>query len=157
MRDVWDVIIDDELYHIDLISKKSVEVNGRTLKLKNFKKKIGLLTREFEVPIGPKKGTIIWKKVGTSQLIIDGKDCATGEKVVPVKTPGWAYIFVVLHFINVINGSNGWKMAIVGIALTFAIARNSSINLAIRVGLCSVLLLLILFVAFSITFILSLE
>lgn len=58
--------------------------------------------------MGAKTALLVIRSMSTPQLVIDNRDCATGEEYVPVKLPVWAYAFVVLHCINFINGAIGW-------------------------------------------------
>ena len=143
------------MYHVNLKNNTKVIVNGETLKLRKFKKKSGLVHEEYEIPLGSKKGTIILKNMSAPQLIIDGKDCATGEDYVPVKTPKWAYLFVALHFINCINGALGAVLAVIGVSLTVAVAGNKKMNVAIRVVLCIAILLVAFLAVFGIALLAS--
>ena len=37
---------------------------------------------------------------GAPVLSHNGRDCATGEKYVPRKVPGWTWVFTILHAID---------------------------------------------------------
>lgn len=115
MSKQWNVKIDEQSYDVALKNANKLMINGEELKLKAYKKKTGLVHTEYEVPVGTKTALLIIRSMGTPQLIIDNKDCATGEDYVPVKLPKWAYIFIVLHCINVLNGALGIFLAIAGV------------------------------------------
>lgn len=149
MRKNWNVKIDDQSYEIELKSN-SLVVNGEKLKLSKHKKKTGLIHTEYEVPVGPKTALLIVRSLSAPQLVIDNKDCATGEEYVPVKLPKWAYIFVVLHCVNVINGLLGVILAVIGIALTTSVSCNKKLNAAVRVLLDIAILILAFVVVFGI-------
>lgn len=106
MKKTWEVKIDEQMHKVELNNQKLV-VDGEKLKLRKFKKKSGLIHEEYEIPVGSKNALLVLKNMSTPQLVIDGLDCATGEEYVPVKLPKWAYVFIVLHFINFLNGALG--------------------------------------------------
>lgn len=151
MKNSWSVIIDEKNYNVQLNNRKLV-VNGEKVKLKSYKKKIGLLEslicEEYEIPLGSKTGTLVLQNMKSPQLVIDNKDCATGEEYVPLNMPKWSYVFILLHFINFINGAIGCCFAIVGIAATTAISANKKFSAVVKL----VLDLLILVLFFAATF-----
>ena len=151
MSKKWDVKIDEQMYNVELSGKK-LKVNGEVLKLKQYRKKMGLIHEEYEVPVGSKKALLVIRSMGTPQLVIDNRDCATGEEYVPVKIPGWAYVFVVLHCINLINGAIGWLMVVVGLTLTTSVSANRKLNTALRIVLDLVILVLAYVVVFGVAF-----
>lgn len=132
MSKKWNVKIDEQNYDIEFKGRKVV-VNGEELKLKDYKKKTGLVHTEYEFPAGPKTALLIVRSMGTPQLVIDNKDCATGEEYVPVKLPAWGYVFVVLHCVNLLNGAIGVLMAILGVTATYSVSCNRKMNVALRV------------------------
>lgn len=107
-----------------------------------------MISDEYEFSIGSKTALLIMKNMTAPQLVIDNKDCATGEEYVPVKLPKWSYIFIALHLINFLNGALGALLAIMGIALTTSISNNRKMNTMVRV----LLDLAILALAFVLTF-----
>ena len=119
----WNVKIDERMYDIELKGRKLL-VNGEVMKLGPYRKKTGLTHEEYEVPIGSKKALLVIRNLSAPVLAIDNRDCATGEEYVPVKMPGWSYVFVVLHCLNFFNGAIGALLAIIGIALTTSISCN---------------------------------
>lgn len=147
MKKDWTVKIDDQTYAIKLVNKK-ISVNGVNLKKTDYKRKTGLVTEEYEFPVGSKTALLVIKNLSAPQLVIDNKDCATGEEYVPVKLPKWSYIFIVLHFINFLNGALGVLLAVIGIALTTSISNNRKMNTIVRV----LLDLAVLVVMFALTF-----
>lgn len=150
MKKEWNVKIDDQMYNVNVKSNTKVLVNGEALKLRKYKKKSGLVHEEYEIPVGSKTALLVLKNMSAPQLVIDGKDCATGEAYEPVKIPKWAYIFVVLHFVNFLNGALGIIMAVIGLSLTVAVAGNKKLNVAIRVLLCTGILVLAILLVFGI-------
>lgn len=132
MKKEWNVKIDDQMYTVSLKGRK-VTVNNEVLKLYKYKKKSGLVHEEYEIPIGAKTGLIVIKNMSAPQLVIDGRDCATGEEYEPIKIPKWAYIFVVLHFVNFLNGALGVVLAIIGLSLTVSVSCNKKMNVGIRI------------------------
>lgn len=147
MKKDWNVKIDDQMYEVKLVNKKII-VNGETLNKTEYKKKANLISDEYEFSIGSKTALLIMKNMTAPQLVIDNKDCATGEEYVPVKLPKWSYIFIALHLINFLNGALGALLAIMGIALTTSISNNRKMNTMVRV----LLDLAILALAFVLTF-----
>ncbi|MDE7287075.1 MAG: hypothetical protein K2N55_09595, partial [Lachnospiraceae bacterium] len=105
---------------------------------------------EYEFPIGSKTAFLDLRNMNGSVLVIDNKDCATGETYVPVKVPGWAYIFIVLHCLNFLNGAIGGAMAVIGMMLTAAISSNRKINVILRVLLDLVVLVLAIAAVFGV-------
>lgn len=152
MAKKWDVKVDEQMYNVQLNGRK-LKINGEALKLnKKNRKKMGLISEEYEIPVGSKNALLVIKSMGAPQLVIDNKDCATGEEYVPVKLPAWAYVFVVLHCINLINGAIGWLMVVVGLTLTTSISCNRKLNTALRIILDLVILVLAYVVVFGVAF-----
>lgn len=150
----WNVKIDDQMYNLELKGKK-LTINGETLKLNKYKKKTGLIHEEYEVPVGSKTALLVIRSMSAPQLVIDNKDCATGEEYVPIKLPVWSYVFVVLHCINFINGAIGWAMAVIGIALTTSVSCNKKFSVIVKVLLDLAILVLAYAVVFGVAFLVS--
>lgn len=152
MAKAWDIRIDEQNYSVKLKGGK-VLINGEKLVLnRKYKKKTGLVHEEYEFPIGSKTALLVMKNLSSPQLVIDGVDCATGEKYVPFKMPWWSYIFVVLHLINFMNGAIGGLMAVVGVGATTAVSTNTRMNVLLRVLLDAVILVLAYAIVFAIAF-----
>ena len=137
----WNVKIDDRMYNIK-VKGRQLKVNGENIKLRKYRKKTGLVHEEYEIPVGSKKALLVLRNMGGTVLVIDNKDCATGEEYVPMKIPGWAYIFIVLHCVSFIGGALGAFLAVVGITLTASVSSNQKMNVFIRVILDFVILVL---------------
>lgn len=152
MSKQWNVKIDEQSYDVALKGSYKLLVNGEELKLRKYKKKTGLVHTEYEVPVGTKTALLIVRSMGTPQLVIDNKDCATGEDYVPVKLPAWAYVFIVLHCINVLNGVLGVFLAVAGVTITTSLSCNKKLNIAVRVILNLVVLILFWAVVFAVAF-----
>lgn len=154
MKKSWNVKIDDTMYQVDLNNRK-VKINGELLKLKGYKKKTGLVTEEYEIPVGSKTALLVIKTMSAPQLVIDNKDCATGEDYVPTKLPGWAYVFVVLHCVNFLNGAIGCLLAVIGVVVTTSISCNRKLNVMVRVLLNLVVLILFFALVFGVAFLVA--
>ena len=139
------------MYNVELKNKKLI-VNGESLKLKNFKKKTGLVHEEYEIMLGEKPALLVIKTVSAPQLVVDNVDCATGEEYVPIKLPKWSYIFIILHFVKFLNGALGCLIGVFGIAATTSISCNRKMNVVIRVLLDVVVLVLAFALTFGIAF-----
>lgn len=147
MSKKWNVKIDDKPYEIEY--KNNLIINGEKHKLKQFKKRTKMFTTEFDVPIGSKTALLVVGNFNNTHLVIDGKDCATGEDYVPVKLPGWAYIFIVLHLINFLNGAIGALLAVLGCTLTTAVSCNPRMNIFVKILLNIAIVILSVIVVFS--------
>lgn len=149
MSKSWSVKIDDQTYDVELKGRK-LKVNGENIKLRKYRKKTGLVHEEYEIPVGSKNALLVLRNMGGTVLVIDNKDCATGEEYVPMKIPGWAYIFIVLHFLNFLNGALGVLLGFIGITLTASVSSNRKMNVVIRVLLDLVILVLAVLAIFGI-------
>lgn len=133
MNKAWNIKIDDVPYTIRL-KAGSVIVNEEKSKLKSLLTKRGFLESQFSIPVGSRQALlVIANTYGRAKLVIDGKDCATGEDYYPVKVPKWAYVFIVLHFINCINGLLGIILALFGTSCTVSISSNTKFSLPVRI------------------------
>ena len=93
--------------------------------------------------------------MNSSVLVIDNKNCDTGEEYVPIKTPGWAYIFVVLHCLNFLSGALGAAFAVIGIMLTVSISSNRKMNVVVRVLLDLAILVVAVIAIFAVALMLT--
>lgn len=155
MIKTWNVVIEDTGYKVELKNNKIALINGREYRLKDYKKKTGLLHTEFELPLGTKPASLIVRSMSAPQLVIDDRDCETGEEYVPLTLPVWAYVFVVLHCANFLNGALGAALAVIGIMLTMNISCNKKINVAARVLLNVLVIAGIYFAVLGVAFLLS--
>lgn len=141
----WDVIVNDQPYRVEL-KGNSVVVNGAKKKLKDLKKVRKMHYGSWEIPLGDARATLYgsgWLTGVKQRLVINGRDASTGEEFQPVeKIPAWAYIFIVLHAVNLINGAIGACLAVVGITATISIASNEKFPLAVKLLLSLALLVL---------------
>ena len=155
MKNSWSVVIDEKPYAVQLNNRKLL-INGEKVKLKSYKKKIGLLesliSEEYEIPLGSKTALLVLQNMKSPQLVIDNKDCATGEEYVPLNMPKWSYLFILLHFANFINGAIGCAFAIVGIAATTAVSANKKFSAAVKLILDLVILVLFFAITFGVAF-----
>ncbi len=154
MGKLWNVKIDEQMYNLELKGKKLL-VNGEDIKLKKYRKKTGLIHEEYEFPLGSKTAFLDLRNMNASVLVIDNKNCDTDEEYVPIKTPGWAYIFVVLHCLNFLNGALGAAFAVIGIMLTVSISSNRKMNVVVRVLLDLAILVVAVIAIFAVALMLT--
>lgn len=83
----WDVRVDERPYTIERKGAK-VLVNGEKFKIRKLSHKSGFFQSEYQVPVGSKTALLVIDMVGSAKLIIDGKDCATGEDLRTAETAG---------------------------------------------------------------------
>ena len=132
MGKTWDVRIDEQEYHIELMNKGKVLVNGSELLLKDCKKKSGAAYSEYEIQLGSKPARLVLLSMGEAQLIIDNKDYETGKEYVPSKMPLWTYIFLILHISMLPLGLTGLVLggaiggAFIGVAIVFTMSISSN-------------------------------
>lgn len=145
MSQKWNVTADGAEYEIKYINNKKIIINGKEQLLKDYQKNLTMTTTEYEIPLGSKKAQLIVKSLNSAQLIMDGVDCESGEENVPesARLPKWAYIFVLLHCVNFLNGLSGCAMAILGIGSIKLIhdSKKMSVKQEILVDLVILLLL----------------
>ena len=157
MGKTWNVRIDEQEYYIELMNKGRVAVNGSELLLKDCKRKSGAAYSEYEIQLGSKSAQLVLLSMGDAQLVIDNKNCETGEEYVPPKMPLWAYIFLILQICMYPLGLTGLVMggaiggAFIGVAIVFAmsISSNRKKSTAERV----ILNIVVLAVLFAILFV----
>lgn len=141
----WDVIINGQSYHVELKGSK-IAVNGTTMKLKDLKKERKMHYGTWEIPLGGTRAILYgsgWLAGIQQRLVMDGRDVATGEEYRPVeKLPVWAYIFIVLHAVNLLNGAFGACLAVIGITATISISANEKFPLAVKLLLSLALLVI---------------
>lgn len=144
MSKVWNVKVDQVDYEIKLKGNK-VFVNNEGTKLMSLLVKRGLLQSTYAIEVGAKEALLIASSlIGGTKLVIDEKDCATGEAYVPLKIPKWAYIFMALHMINYfLGGLLGALIGLIGCSVTVSISSNKKIPILARVALDVVVLILI--------------
>lgn len=130
MSQKWDVTVDGEGYEVKYINNKKIMINGRELLLKDYPKNLTMTTTEYEIPLGSQKAHLIVRSLNSAQLIMNGVDCKSGEENVSeaVRLPKWAYLFVILHCVNFLNGWSGCAMAIVGIGSIKLISDSRRLN-----------------------------
>lgn len=63
--------------------------------------------------------------------------------------PKWAYIFVVLHCVNLLNGLSGCAMAILGIGSIKLISDSKKLNEKLEILVDMVILLILYAVSFG--------
>lgn len=144
----WNVVIDEQPYNIEGNGRK-LTINGEKIALKTLEKKTHFMDTEYQLPIGSKMAMLVVRSFGNAQLVIDGKDCATGEDYVPQVLPKWAYVFMVLHLVNFINGAIGVCLAIIGCMLTSAVSCNPKFNTVVKILLDLAILVVMVILTFG--------
>ncbi|MBD5520829.1 MAG: hypothetical protein HDR03_06325 [Lachnospiraceae bacterium] len=155
MATSWNVEIDGSYYKVEYINNKKAVVDGQKLKLTDYKVKTGIVQMEYDIPVGPKSARLVITTLKQPQLVIDGRDCVSGAEYVPIKIPIWAYIFIVLHCIDLIYGALGGGLAAVGILATVSVATNNKMNIALKILINLAILIVINVILFGIAFILT--
>lgn len=151
----WSVIVEGRLYQISARSG-SVVIDGEKTKLKNFSSGREGLYRVYQVPVGGRLAQLYvntW--IGGMKLAMEGVDCATGEPFTPPEFPRWAYVFLVIHGINFINGVLGALLAIAGVMATISISGNTKLAVPVRVALNIAMVAVCAMVVFTVAFALS--
>lgn len=129
----WNVMVDGVGYYVEFRNNRQIVVNGALLNLKDYRVKTGMLQTEYEIPVGCRKALLVIRSMSGPRLVMDNRDCATGEEYVPEKIPVWAYVFIVLHCGNFLNGAIGGAMAAVGILITSSVSSNQKMNPIVKV------------------------
>lgn len=139
MKKSWDVVVDGEKYHI-VWKNRVVQVNDQEMKVKSLPMERKMAYGRWTIPVGNTEAYFYgsgWLASGGNRLVINGLDCETGEEYTPLeKLPAWAYIFIVLHAVNLINGAFGAMLAVLGITVTISIVSNQKLNTALKILLC---------------------
>lgn len=141
MGKAWNVKIDEQEYHIEWMNKGKVTVNGSELLLKDCTRKAHTAYTEYEIRLGSKTARLVLLNMGEAQLVIDNRDCETGEEYVPPKMPWWTYVFVILHICMfplglegfVIGGAIGGAFIGVAIVFTMSISCNQKKSMVERI------------------------
>ena len=125
--------------------------NGQKVKLKELMSRKEGMFRIYQVPVGGKEASLYVNNwVGGMKLAMDGIDCATGAPFTPPVLPKWAYVFMVLHCVNFINGALGALLAIAGVAATISRSCNTKMPVIVRVLLDIVLVFVSVAIIFGI-------
>ena len=146
----WDVVVDGNRYEVKPKGNKLL-INGQKVKLKELMSRKEGMFRIYQVPVGGKEASLYVNNwVGGMKLAMDGIDCATGAPFTPPVRPKWAYVFMVLHCVNFINGALGALLAIAGVAATISISCNTKMPVIVRVLLDIVLVFVSVAIIFGI-------
>lgn len=143
--------MDGEEYEVQYINNKKIMVNGRELFLKDYPKNLTMTTTEYEIPIGSQKAQLIVKSLNSAGLVVNGVNCESGEEAVSetARLPKWAYVFMVLHCVNFLNGLSGCAMAILGIGSIKLISDSKKLNVQLEILVDLAILLLLYAVSFG--------
>ena len=146
----WSVVVDGQVHQVKT-KGSSLVVDGEKTKLKNLTSHKEGIYKVYQVPIGGKTAQFYVNSwVGGMKLAMDGIDCATGAAFTPPEMPKWAYVFMVLHCVNFINGALGALLAIAGVAATISISCNTKMPVIVRVLLDIVLVFVSVAIIFGI-------
>ena len=136
---VWNFEVQNIPYRIELKKNKVSINNAEPVKLNKLARKSNLLETNYSMMIEGKEAVLHIRQFGTPILSYDGRDCATGEAYVPVKIPGWVWVFVVLHvldFLFLIGGALGAAVQVLIIAAMASVASNTKKSTGVRVLTC---------------------
>ncbi len=151
----WSVVVDGQVHQVR--SKgASLIIDGEKTKLKDLMSRKEGIYKVYQVPVGGKTAQCYvntW--VGGMKLAIDGIDCATGAAFTPPEMPKWAYVFMVIHCLNFLNGALGALLAIVGIMATISISSNTRLSVPVRILLDIAMVAVCIIVVFAVAFALA--
>lgn len=137
---VWNFEVQSIPYRIEL-KKNKVSVNGtEPVPLNKLTKKSNLIETNYSIMIEGKEAVLHIRPFATPALSYDGRDCATGQEYVPMKVPGWAWIFVFLHgidFFLLIGGAIGGALQAFIIIAMMSIASDTKKSTGTRVLACT--------------------
>lgn len=146
----WDIVVDGNRYEVKPKGNKLL-INGQKVKLKELNSRKEGMFRVYQVPVGGKMASLYVNNwIGGMKLAMDGVDCATGTPFTPPVLPKWAYVFMILHCVNFINGALGVLLAMAGVAATIAISCNTRMPVAVRVLLDILLVIVSVVIVFGI-------
>lgn len=136
---VWNFQVQGIPYRIEL-KKNQVSVNGaEPVKLNKLTRKSNLIETNYSIMIEGKEAVLHIRQFGAPVLSYDGRDCATGEEYIPVKMPGWTWVFIVLHVIDfffLIGGAIGGMVQILIITAMASVASDTKMSTGVRVLAC---------------------
>lgn len=145
----WDIVVDGNRYEVKPKGNKLL-INGQKVKLKELNSRKEGMFRVYQVPVGGKMASLYVNSwIGGMKLAMDGVDCATGAPFTPPVLPKWAYVFMILHCVNFINGALGVLLAMAGVAATIAISCNTRMPVAVRVLLDILLVIVSVVIVFG--------
>jgi len=137
---VWNFEAQGVPYKVEL-KKNKVSVNdAEPVKLNKLKVKSNFLETNYTMMIEGKEAVIHIGQFKAPVLSYDGKDCATGKEYISTKTPGWVWIFIVLHAIDffiLIGGAVGGMIQVLIIAAIASAASNTKKPTGVRVLICA--------------------
>lgn len=152
---VWNFEAQSIPYKIEL-KKNKVSINGaEPVALNKLKRKSNFIEANYSMMIEGKEATLHIRQFGAPVLSYDGRDCATGEEYIPIKVPGWTWVFIVLHVIDfffLIGGAVGAMVQIFIVAAMASIASNTKMSTGVRVLACLGIWLLSTVVQFIMAF-----
>lgn len=136
---VWNFGVQGIPYKIEL-KKNKVSVNGaEPVALNKLTRKSNFIETNYSMMIEGKEATLHIRQFGAPVLSYDGRDCATGKEYIPVKVPGWTWVFIVLHVIDfffLIGGALGGALQVLIVAAMATIASNTKMSTGVRVLAC---------------------
>lgn len=137
----WNIDVEGIPYKV-VFEKNQITINsGAPLKLKQLKK-VGssMVETSYALPIENQDVVLHIRQSMEPILSVRGKDCTTGEEYVPLKVPGWAWIFVALHLLNfvfLIGGAVGGALQAAVIIFIMAASANPKKSTGTRVLICA--------------------
>lgn len=142
MQTEWNVTVDGAPYRVELKRNKIYVNDVPPVPLRKLPKEMKMLGMDprYTITLGASIATLYARAMAQPVLVIDGKNCVTGEVYVHQDVPKWAYIFIGLNFLNLMNGALGGAFAALGAIGTISITTNPKLTQPIKIALsCAIL------------------
>lgn len=85
---VWNVNVDGNPYQVEFYKNK-LTINGEEQKIMKFAHKTKFPNTEYYIPLGAKMCTLFVREFTDPVLVIDGRNCITGEPYEFTGMPAW--------------------------------------------------------------------
>lgn len=150
---VWNIEVEGVPYKIEFVKNQVIVNNREPLKLNKLKRTgNSWVESHYAVPLDEEKEAFLHiRQFANPILSYSEKDCKTGEAYVPLKVPGWAWFFVVLHAIDffiLMGGAIGGALQVFVISIIVSVSSNQKKKTASRVLACAGIWLLSTIVQF---------
>lgn len=137
----WTIRTGDVSHEIK-VNGGNVWIDGERHKLRQLpRKQVMFIVCDYTLPIDGAE-VLLAPGMFSPELVVDGVYVTTGAPYHRMeRLPAWAYVFVVLNFVNLINGAIGGAMAFVGAFLTIRAAADPNRGTGTKVFISAVILL----------------